>query len=262
MKVSLVQMNMKFASPDENFAHAEELIRQAALNHPDVITLPETWNVGFFPKEGLKELSDHDGVRVKETFSGLAKELNVNLVAGSVSNVKNGKVYNTAYVFNRQGECVAEYDKTHLFTPMGEDEYFTAGDRVVRFQLDGVNCGIIICYDVRFPELIRTMSVPGIEVLFVVAQWPAIRRFHWQTLNQARAIENQCFVACTNSCGVAGETQYGGYSAIYDPWGELVGGAGANEMIVTADMDLNIIQNIRNSINVYRDRKPGLYQFN
>lgn len=262
MKVSLVQMNMKFAAPDENFARAEELIRQAAQSHPDVITLPETWNVGFFPKEGLMELSDQDGARVKETFSRLAKELNVNLVAGSVSNVKNGKVYNTAYVFDRAGACVAEYDKTHLFTPMGEDEYFAFGDHVVRFQLDGVPCGIIICYDIRFPELIRTMSVPGIDVLFVVAQWPTARRFHWQTLNQARAIENQCFVACTNSCGTAGETRYAGYSAIYDPWGELVGGAGANEMIVTADMDLSIIRDIRSSINVYRDRKPGLYQFN
>lgn len=85
MKVSLIQMDMKFASPDENFAHAEELIRQAAQSHPDVITLPETWNVGFFPKENLAELSDKDGARVKETFSRLASELNVNIVAGSVS---------------------------------------------------------------------------------------------------------------------------------------------------------------------------------
>ena len=77
MKVSLVQMNMKFAAPDENFARAEELIRQAAQSHPDVITLPETWNVGFFPKEGLMELSDQDGARVKETFSRLAPTLEV-----------------------------------------------------------------------------------------------------------------------------------------------------------------------------------------
>ena len=93
MKVSLIQMDMKFASPDENFAHAEELIRQAAQSHPDVITLPETWNVGFFPKENLAELSDKDGARVKETFSRLASELNVNIVAGSVSNVRDGKIY-------------------------------------------------------------------------------------------------------------------------------------------------------------------------
>lgn len=103
MKVSLIQMDMKFASPDENFAHAEELIRQAAQSHPDVITLPETWNVGFFPKENLAELSDKDGARVKESFSRLASELNVNIVAGSVSNVRDGKIYNTAFVFDRKG---------------------------------------------------------------------------------------------------------------------------------------------------------------
>ena len=80
--------------------------------------------------------------------------------------------------------------------------------------------------------------------------------------NQARAIENQCFVACTNSCGTAGETKNAGYSAVYDPWGELVGGCGPNEMILTTDMDLNIIKGIRSSINVYRDRQPGLYQVN
>lgn len=88
MKVSLVQMDMKFAEPDINFARAEQLIRQAAQQGPDVITLPETWNVGFFPKDNLVELSDQDGCRVKEMCSKLSKELNVNLVAGSVSNVK------------------------------------------------------------------------------------------------------------------------------------------------------------------------------
>ena len=186
MKVSLIQMDMKFASPDENFAHAEELIRQAAQSHPDVITLPETWNVGFFPKENLAELSDKDGARVKETFSRLASELNVNIVAGSVSNVRDGKIYNTAFVFDRKGTCVAEYDKTRLFSPSGEHEYFQSGDHTVRFELDGVPCGLIICYDVRFPELIRTITVQGIDVLFVVAQWPSLRRFHWQALNQAR----------------------------------------------------------------------------
>ena len=262
MKVSLIQMDMKFASPDENFAHAEELVRQAAQSHPDVITLPETWNVGFFPKENLAELSDKDGARVKETFSRLASELNVNIVAGSVSNVRDGKIYNTAFVFDRKGNCVAEYDKTHLFSPSGEHEYFQSGDHTVRFELDGVPCGLIICYDVRFPELIRTITVQGIDVLFVVAQWPALRRFHWQALNQARAIENQCFVACTNSCGTAEGTKNAGYSAVYDPWGELVGGCGPNEMILTTDMDLNIIRGIRDSINVYRDRKPGLYKVN
>lgn len=111
MRVSAIQMDMKFADPAYNFKHAEELIREAAASKPDVIVLPETWNTGFFPKENLKELSDKDGAAVKDMCSALARELNVNIVAGSVSNVKNDKVYNTAYVFDRQGACIAEYDK-------------------------------------------------------------------------------------------------------------------------------------------------------
>lgn len=260
MKVSLIQMNMQLGNPDANYTHAEHLIRQAATQNPDVVCLPETWNVGFFPKENLHALSDQDGARTKSTFGALAAELNVNIVAGSVSNVRNGKIYNTAFVFDRSGNCVAEYDKTHLFTPMGEDKYFEFGDHTVRFELDGVTCGLVICYDIRFCELIRTMTVPGIEVLFVVSQWPTARKLHWQTLNQARAIENQCFVACTNSCGTAGITQYAGHSAIYNPWGEMVVSGGASECILTGDMDISIIQNIRDSINVYRDRRPALYR--
>ena len=179
MRVSAIQMDMKFADPAYNFKHAEELIREAAASKPDVIVLPETWNTGFFPKENLKELSDKDGAAVKDMCSALARELNVNIVAGSVSNVKNDKVYNTAYVFDRQGVCIAEYDKTHLFTPMGEHDYYEAGTHVTTFELDGKKCGIIICYDVRFLELVRTLALTGLDVLFVPAQWPALRNPHF-----------------------------------------------------------------------------------
>lgn len=260
MKVTAIQMDMKFADPDYNFAHAEELVREAAKQKPDVITLPETWNVGFFPKDNLRALCDKDGERVKKTFSALAKELEVNIVAGSVANLKEDKVYNTSYIFNRKGECIESYDKTHLFTPMGEQDYFEFGGRTVTFELDGVHCGIIICYDIRFLELVRTLSLKGIRVLFVVAQWPSIRTKHWQYLGTTRAIENQMFVVCTNSCGKAGETQYGGHSAIYDPWGETLAAAEGTEKLITAELDLGVVENIRNSINVYRDRRPDLYE--
>lgn len=192
MRVSAIQMDMKFADPAYNFKHAEELIREAAASKPDVIVLPETWNTGFFPKENLKELSDKDGAAVKDMCSALARELNVNIVAGSVSNVKNDKVYNTAYVFDRQGACIAEYDKTHLFTPMGEHDYYEAGTHVTTFELDGKKCGIIICYDVRFLELVRTLALTGLDVLFVPAQWPALRKYHWDTLTAAVRSKTRC----------------------------------------------------------------------
>jgi predicted amidohydrolase len=260
MKISCIQMDMKFGCPEENFTHAVALAEQAMAEQPDVLVFPETWNTGFFPKENLESLCDQDGSQVKEVFGALAAKLNVNIVSGSVANYRDGKVFNTAYVFDRKGECIAAYDKTHLFTPMGEDNYFTPGDHLCRFTLDGVSCGLIICYDVRFPELTRSLTVPGLDMLFVVSQWPKVRTFHLRSLTTARAIENQMFVVCCNSCGTAGETVYGGNSAVIDPWGETLRLAGEKEQTITAECDLNILKNIRSTIPVFRDRRPELYK--
>ncbi len=260
MKVTCIQMDMLLGKPEENFAHAEALIAQAMAQTPDVLVLPETWNIGFFPKENLPALCDREGAMVKARIGALAKKFSVNIVAGSVGNVKDGKVYNTAMVFDRAGECIVAYDKTHLFTPMGEDDYFQKGDHVARFTLDGVQCGIIICYDVRFPELTRTLALPGLDMLFVVSQWPKIRTFHLRSLTVARAIENQMFVVCCNSCGTAGQTVYGGSSAVIDPWGETIALAGEQEQLLSAECNLQTLQDIRSSIPVFRDRRPELYQ--
>lgn len=259
MKVTCIQMDMAFAQPQENFSRAARLIEQAMLGAPDVLVLPETWNTGFFPREDLASLCDDNGSRVKAEIGSLAKKFQVNIVAGSVANLRNGKVYNTAMVFDREGSCIASYDKTHLFTPMGEDNCFTPGDHLCRFKLDDVQCGLIICYDVRFPELTRSLTVPGLDMLFVVSQWPKVRTFHLRSLTTARAIENQMFVVCCNSCGKAGETVYGGNSAIIDPWGETIALAGEVEQLLSADCDLQILTSIRSTIPVFRDRRPELY---
>ena len=260
MRIACCQMDVRLGDPAYNFTRAAALVRGAAEQGADVVMLPETWNIGFFPRENLAELADPDGELVKMTFGPLAAELHVNIAAGSIATNRDGKVYNTAYVFNREGECVASYDKTHLFTPMGEHEYFTPGDHLCTFTLDGVNCGLIICYDLRFPELTRSIVLQGADLLFVPAEWPAVRVAHWQTLNRARAIENQIFLACCNACGTAGKTVYGGSSAIYDPWGTILAEAGEHEEVITADCDFAIKEQIRNSIHVFRDRRPEIYQ--
>lgn len=262
MKISCVQMDMKFCALEENFERAKALIRQAAQEEPDVIVLPETWNTGFFPRENLQNLCDRDCARVKAELGSLAKALHVNLVAGSVSNLRDGKVYNTACVFDREGRLVSQYDKTHLFTPMGEHEFYTAGDHLCSFRLDGVPCALIICYDVRFSELVRTLALCGAKVLFCVAQWPEARVMHLETLVRARAIENQMFAVCCNSCGKAGQTQYAGHSALVDPWGVTLAQAQGDEAIISADCDLSVVEDIRSSINVFRDRRPELYDIN
>ena len=260
MKVTCIQMGIQFAKPDENFAHAAQLIEEAMADAPDVLVLPENWNTAFFKNESQLSLADRDGQRVKAEIGGLAKKHGVNIVAGSVSDIREGKCHNTAYVFDRQGNCIAGYDKIHLFSPSGEEQLYTPGSRVCRFQLDGVNCGLFICYDLRFPELTRTMTVPGIDVLFMVSQWPAVRTSHLRTLTAARAIENQIFFVCCNACGKAGETLCAGNSAIVDPWGRTLALAGEEEQLLTAQLDFSILQNIRTSINVFADRRPEVYR--
>lgn len=259
LKVSCIQMDMAFGSSSENFVKAEALIRDAARSCPDVIVLPETWNTGFFPEESIKDYCDKDGEKTKRVIGGLAKELNVNIVGGSVANVKNGEMYNTCYVFDRGGNCIAEYDKTHLFSPMKEDKHFAKGDHICKFELDGKSCGVIICYDIRFPELIRSMTVTGLDCLFVVTQWPSVRIAHLNALAKARAIENQMFVCCCNSCGKAGRNNYSGCSRMFDPQGVELVSAGETEEIITAELDFGVIENIRTTINVFADRRPELY---
>lgn len=257
MRVSCVQLDMKLGDVKANFSHAEAMIREAVnRDHPDTVVLPETWNTGFFPQE-LASCADDDGKATKALCSALAKELHINIVAGSVANRRADGYYNTAYVFDRSGNLVAEYDKTHLFTPSGEHNFFRMGSRTCRFTLEGIPCGLIICYDIRFPELIRSLTVQGVDLLFVVSQWPAKRAMHLDTLARARAIENQTFLALCNSA--AADTACAGHSAIIDPWGEYLAQAGETEEIISADLDFSVIQGIRESINVFRDRRPDLY---
>ena len=205
------------------------------------------------------ELFHREFLNISEPYALSRAKFYEEAIAGSAANVKNGKIYNTAYVFDRDGNTVAEYDKTHLFTPMGEHEFFEKGSRAVRFELDGKKCGLLICYDIRFPELTRTMTVHGVDFLFVVSQWPTARVTHLEALVTARAIENQTFAICCNSCGTAGDTVFAGHSRIIDPWGETIASAESEETIITADCDESILDGIRRTINVFADRREDIY---
>ena len=257
--ISCIQMNVRAGDPAANFTHAERLIQKAAKRKPDVILLPELWNTGFAPGKIDPALADEDGTRTKAFCGGLAREFNVNIVAGSVLTRKSGALYNTAYVFDRTGTCIAEYDKMHLFSPSGEHEAYAAGDKIVTFPLDGVTCGIMICYDLRFAELARVMALSDAKVLFIPAEWPIQRKEQMVTLLRARAIENQQFAALCNGCGTAFGTQFGGSSAIVDPLGKVLAKAGQREKIICAEIDFSAQEKIRKALSVFIDRKPELY---
>ena len=183
----------------------------------------------------------------------------MNIVGGSVAVAKDNLVFNTSYAYNREGTLVGEYSKMHGFSPAKEDKYFASGTHTTHFELDGIPCSTVICYDIRFPELVRMAALPGTELLFVLAQWPTMRLRHWQVLNEVRAIENQLFVCAVNGCGTVGRVQSTGHSAVYDPWGTNLLEMDTNEGIASIDIDLAVVEDIRNKINIFRDRKPELY---
>ena len=259
MRITCIQMNMQFCRPEENFLRVSELVETAMQDAPDVILLPETWNTGFYPKENPELLADLRGQRTKALLGALAAKHRVNIVAGSVTDLRERQLYNTCYVFDREGQCIAAYDKTHLFSPMEEEQVYTPGCRLCRFVLDEVSCGVIICYDLRFPELARKLCLEGVDILFLPSQWPAPRTRQLHTLAAARAIENQVFLACCNSCGTAGDTAFGGRSAIFDPWGNVLAEAETEEAHITAVCDPADLEKIRSAIPIYRDRRPELY---
>ena len=259
MKICCIQMNVRASKPEENFVRTEKLIRMAARKLPDVILLPELWNTGFAPGKMDTSLADEDGARTKALCGSLAKELRINIVAGSVLAKKGDALYNTAYVFDRAGDCIAEYDKTHLFSPSGEGKCYAAGDRLVTFPLDGVICGILICYDLRFPELARVLALSGAKVLFIPAEWRKVATKQLRALLDARAIENQQYAALCNGCGEAFGAEYGGSSAIVDPLGNVLAEAGEGEEIIFSSLDLEAQKRIREELPVFFDRRPELY---
>lgn len=260
MKLSLLQINITLGDFEKNKASVQQAVETAMQAKPDILALSEMWNVGFFPNP-IIEFADPNGQQTRNFLSELAKKHQVNIVGGSIANRVNETLYNTNYTFNRHGEEVSTYHKIHLFSPSKEDKRFTAGDKIHIFTLDQIKCAVIICYDIRFCELVRMVALEGIDVLFVPAAWPVDRLTHWQILNQARAIENQIFIAAINGSGSFRNFHLAGHSMIIDPWGTILAEADASPSIVTATINLGELRDIRNTMHVFKDRKPNLYTY-
>ena len=224
----------------------------------EIIVLPELWNTGF-ALEKLEELADVNGERTQQFLCGLAKELCVHIVGGSVSVKRGDKFYNTMYTFDRTGKLVGEYSKAHLFRLMDEHLYLEAGDEMNRFALGDIEAAGVICYEIRFPEWLRSHALDGAKVLFISAQWPTPRIDHWKTLLQARAIENQCFVIAVNRIANKVEN-FNGQSMVIEPWGEVLWTGAEDEELAIIDVDFSKVDEVRGRIPVYDDRRPNLYE--
>jgi predicted amidohydrolase len=258
-RISLVQMHVEAGDPDANFGRAADRMERAAGDAPDLIVLPEMWNTGY-ALETIGAIADPEGKRTRELASGFARRHGINVVAGSIAERREDGVYNTLRIFNRDGEPAGEYDKIHLFRLMDEEKHLKSGKRIGLAELDGVRIGAMICYDIRFPELARTLALAGAKLLVVPAEWPHPRLEHWRTLLRARAIENQLFVAACNRVGSSDGTDFFGHSMIIDPWGDIIAEADGEETILTAEIDLDLVDEVRRRIPVFEDRRPSLYR--
>jgi predicted amidohydrolase len=252
-------MKIAAGKPQVNRENAVRLIEEAALQQTDILVLPEMWTTAY-ELENITKICDQEGMPTLDIISKKAKESSINIISGSFASLENGKVYNTAYAFDRKGNNIAKYQKIHLFKLMEEHKYMNAGEKHCVFEMDGVKCGIIICYDLRFPELTRKMALEGVQLLFVPAQWPAARLDHWTTLLKARAIENQMFVAAVNRAGEQLNDEFMGGSMLINPLGEIIAQSDYKEQIITAEIDLSMIKAVKAKMDILGDRVPHTYE--
>jgi predicted amidohydrolase len=143
---------------------------------------------------------------------------------------------------------------------MHEEQFITAGAAKNQFTLAGVLSAGVICYDIRFPEWLRTNALGGAKIIYVSAEWPESRIKQWETLLAARAIENQAFVVAVNRVGNDPDNHFSGHSQVIDPLGNVVLDAGEDEALVTTEFDFDQIDQVRGSIPVFDDRRPELYE--
>lgn len=261
MKIALVQMDVQIGKPNVNFEKAEAFLEEAMHQQPDLIVLPEMWNTGY-ALEQADQLADVNGERTKQLFSSFARTHQVYLIAGSILNkrAENEDITNTMYVFNPQGKLVLDYDKIHLFRLMDEHKYLTAGHQLGLFDYhEHVTIGTMICYDLRFPQLSRTLVNKGAKVLVNTAQWPTARVDHWRSLLIARAIENQSFVIAVNRTGTSKDTEFPGHSMVIDPLGRILLETGDDEDIYYVEIDLQLVDEVREQIPVMTDQHLDLY---
>jgi len=167
--------------------------------------LPEMWSTGFAYKT-LGELAQQTEAVVAE-LKELSARHGLVIIGSQPEPAGDGRVYNTAHLIDN-GNVVASYRKLHLFSLLGEDRAFKGGDGWCLADTSLGKIGIIICYDLRFPELSRRLALEGARVICVPAQWPKPRQEHWRTLLRARAIENQLYMVAANTCGMVGKLDF------------------------------------------------------
>ncbi len=264
MRVALAQIDIEGAAVDANVERAVDAVREAAGEGGDLVCLPELFNVGFFAFDAYqRDAEPLDGPSLSAVRDAAVEE-GVALLAGSVvedlSATDGGPaedgLANTSVLFDADGERLLAYRKHHLFGyESAEAQLLTPGEAVPTAELGGFTAAVTTCYDLRFPELYRSLVERGVDLLLVPSAWPYPRVEHWKLLPQARAVENLAYVAAVNGSGDFEDARLLGRSTVYDPWGTAVASTGDGPSIVYADLDPERVATVREEFPALDDRR-------
>ncbi len=266
LKIAICQM---LVSRDKaaNLSRAAAMIRTAAQK-AQIVVLPEIFNAPY-QTDLLPQYAESIPGPSTQLLSELAQENNILLIGGSIPEIDAaGKIYNSCCIFDESGQMIAKHRKLHLFDieipgqiVFKESDIFTAGQNLAIFDYRNLRLAVLICYDIRFPELARKAALAGAQILVVPAAFntttgPA----HWEVLLRSRAVDNQLFVmAASPARNPEASYQAWGHSMLVDPWGTIVVEAGTTEEILYANLDLALLNKVRRELPVLKHRRPELY---
>lgn len=268
--VALVQMQSGL-DKEQNLSAAERLVDEAAGRGARLVALPEYFSFGSMgplQRENAESVPGPTVDRLRE----MARAARIYLVGGSLAEriADSNKVFNTTVLINPSGEIIATYRKIHLFnleideqTAIRESDFLQPGDSLVTAETDYGTVGLTICFDLRFPEIYRALTLSRAGVIFVVSSFMALTgKDHWEPLLRARAIENQVFVAAPNQAGlIPGTNQLRhGHSVVIDPWGTVLSEASNGEEVITAEIDFDYLATVRKQLPSLAGRRPDVYR--
>jgi len=251
LRVAAVQHDIVWEDPEMNFQKLRPQITEAANEGGQLVVLSEMFSTGF----------TMNSAKCAEALDGASHQFLVDQAAehqiwitGSVPmRWEDGIAYNTLNLVAPNGDTY-RYKKIHPFSFSAEPENYGAGSEFLQVDIEGTRTTFFICYDLRFADEFW-QTAQSTDLFVIPANWPAGRRIHWQTLLQARAIENQAYVLGVNRVGDGDGLSYSGDTALIDPWGEMIVSGTSDESLLVADVDVEVVKQTRTSFPVFQDRR-------
>lgn len=251
MRVYGLQIDIVWERKGPNHERVLSMLSDLGPESGSLVVLPEMFASGF--SMNVAEITDSGSNETEEFLAATASRFGIYLLGGVVTSEPGGRGRNESVVYDPAGKQIARYQKIRPFTLGGEAEHYRAGAATRIFEWGGFNVAPFICYDLRFPELFRVAAARGANLFTVIANWPAARISHWECLLRARAIENQAYVIGVNRCGRDPYLEYPGRSLIIDPSGAVIAEAGAEETVITAELDREHLDSYRRDLPFLAD---------